>query len=182
MWFYNGKQVYGAWTGFDGTSHPANWDSTYTDAQKIAAGLVQTGTVNDRFFNSDGSKKTVATIKNEEGARVDGLKAAILGDSYADTISETDGEELETIAPSVVTKRAATNTSADTAKTLIAAQTTFDGLYDLIMRSTKLVNGINVPDATGNWGTDNLVTESVQPEPPFGIISKRAKKDEFYTG
>ena len=65
---------------------------------------------------------------------------------------------------------------------MIAAQTTFDGLYNLIMGSTKLVNGINVPEATGNWGTDNLVTESTQPEPPFGILSKRAKKDEFYTG
>ena len=170
-WFYNGKQMYGAWTDGQGVAQPATWDADWTDAEKHQAGLVSTGTVNTRFFEADGAtKKTVATIKSEEEARMNGLEATILGDTAADIIAEADGEPLVEISAGIMARRNECQASCTSAKALIAAETTFDGLYDLLMNSTKLVFGINVPEESGFWGCvdSQLTTETFHPRPPHG--------------
>ena len=65
-------------------------------------------------------------------------------------------------------RRNEADASCTSAKALIAAETTFDGLWDLLMNSKKLVHGIHVPEESGFWGTDEIVTEVFHPTPPHG--------------
>ena len=168
-WFYNGKQMYGAWTNAQGEAQVATWDADWTDAEKQQAGLISTGSVNTRFFEDDGTtKKTVSTIKSEEEARMNGLKETILGETVADIINESDGEAVTTISGGIQARRDEAVASCTSAKTLIAAETTFDALWDLLMNSKKLIHGIHVPDESGFWGTDEIVTEEFHTRPPHG--------------
>ena len=180
-WFYNGKQVYKAWTDFGGTTHPATWYADWSEQEKLGKGLVQKGTINSRFFNDDESAKAVADVKASEVTRMQGLLAQILSETQTQIISESDGEELESIPSEITAKRDEATASSNSAQTLINAETTFDSLYDLIERSTKTVYGIKVPSATGNWGTDEMVIEVVNPSHVDGVISRRAKQNEFIT-
>ena len=94
-WFYNGKQMYGAWTNAQGEAQVATWDADWTDAQKQQAGLISTGSVNTRFFEDDGTtKKTVSTIKADEEARMNGLKETILGETQL-SIQEQSPEKSD---------------------------------------------------------------------------------------
>ena len=171
-WFYNGKQMYGAWTNAQGEAQVATWDADWTDAEKHQAGLISTGTVNTRFFEADGAtKKTVSTIKSEEEARMNGLKETILGETVADIIAEADGEALSVISGGIMARRDAAEASCTSAKTLIAAETTFDALWDLLMNSKKLVHGIHVPEDSGFWGTDEIVAEDFHTRPPHGMTA-----------
>jgi len=180
-WFYNGNQVYKEWTDFSGTTHPATWDSDWTDQEKLAKGLVQKGTINSRFFNEDESAKAVADVKASEVTRMQGLLAQILSETQSQMISETDGEDLESVPSEITAKRDEATASSNSAQTLINNQTTFDGIYDLIERSNKTVYGIKVPADTGNWGTDEMATVVSQPSHVDGVISRRAKQNEFIT-
>ena len=179
-WLYNNKQVYKAWTDAEGTTHPATWDADWSDAEKYAKGLTQ-GDASSRFYNADASKKTVATIKSEEGARMDGLKATVLSQTHYLTINESDGEPVDTIPSATATARNKTTAAHAEAKNLINAKTTFDQLWDLIMRSDKAVLGIPVPSASGDWGTDDWQTIALYSTPPNGFITRFAKQNEFIT-
>jgi hypothetical protein len=173
-WFYNGKQMYGAWTNAQGEAQVATWDEDWTDAEKQQAGLISTGTVNTRFFEDDGeTKKTVSTIKAEEEARMNGLKETILGETVADIINESDGEPVTTISGGIQARRDEAVASCTSAKSLIAAETTFDGLWDLLMNSKKLVHGIHVPDESGFWGTEHIETEVIHTRPPYGMTATK---------
>mgnify|MGYP003676969218 FL=1 len=179
-WLYNNKQVYKAWTDAESTTHPATWDADWSDAEKYAKGLTQ-GDASSRFYNADASKKTVATIKSEEGARMDGLKATVLSQTHYLTINESDGEPVDTIPSATATARNKTTAAHAEAKNLINAKTTFDQLWDLIMRSDKAVLGIPVPSASGDWGTDDWQTIALYSTPPNGFITRFAKQNEFIT-
>ena len=91
-WFYNGKQIYGAWTDGYGVEHPADWETAWSDAEKKKVGLISRGTLNDRFFDEDGEKHSVDYIQAHEEVRMQGLLAMILGQTMSDTISDSDGE------------------------------------------------------------------------------------------
>ena len=104
-WFYNGKQIYGAWTDGYGVEHPADWETAWSDAEKKKVGLISRGTLNDRFFDEDGEKHSVDYIQAHEEVRMQGLLAMILGQTMSDTISDSDGETLVQIPPEIVAKR-----------------------------------------------------------------------------
>ena len=104
-WFYNGKQIYGAWTDGYGVDHPADWETAWSDAEKRKVGLIDKGTLNNRFFDEDGNKHSVDYIHAHEEVRMQGLLAMILGQTISDTISESDGETLVQIPPEIVAKR-----------------------------------------------------------------------------
>jgi hypothetical protein len=179
-WFYNKKQVYGAWTDGAGVDHPADWDETWTDEEKLAKGLTQKGEINYRFFHGHPTeaKKDVAQILAEEPVRMQGILAHILGNTHQQVIAESDGEALVEIPADIKSRRAEAEASCASAIASIEAETTFDGLYALMMGSTKLVFGMHVPADSGNWGlsgTDDLTTAIISPEPPIGVTSVKER-------
>jgi hypothetical protein len=168
-WFYNGKQIYGTWIDSEGANHPSTWDEDWSEEEKKAKGLIDKGEINARFFNDDGTKKTSDEIKANELARMDGLSTFILGATCSDVISEVDGSPLEEDIPeSISSSRAETEASRLQAQSLILEKDNFDGLYDLIMNSNKMVHGIHVPSGSGSWGTEAISEDALHRRPPLG--------------
>lgn len=178
-WFYDGKQIYGAWTDGYGVDHPADWETAWSDAEKRKVGLIDKGTLNDRFFDEDGEKYSVDYIQAHEEVRMQGLLAMILGQTMSDTISESDGETLVQIPPEIVAKREQAQESCAEAISLIKSTHTFDGLWDLIMNSDVLVYGVHVPKDSGFWGVKGDRTNEAKGIGYTGYTARRTRVKDF---
>jgi len=169
-WFYNGKQIYGTWVDSEGVTYPSTWNDDWSDEEKKSKGLIDKGEINTRFFNEDETKKSYDEIKASELARMDGLSTFILGATCSDVISEVDGSPLDEDTPeNILVSREETESSRIKAQSLILEKDDFEGLYDLIMNSNKMVHGVHVPYDSGNWGTESISEDVLHRRPPLGI-------------
>ena len=174
MWTYLGRVIKKgrAWRDADGTLHPSNWASGWTDAEKASAGLVwdeslQPVSFDNRFYWSAGVPKNIDDVNevdedgnpvlDEDGVQVvtKGLKSnaiALVKTQAAGLLAPTDWHVVKasevsgyTVPSEVTTYRAAVRTASNTIETAItnaADHAAFMALYDVPVDA----NG----DPTGN--------------------------------
>ena len=162
MYTYLGRviRIGKAWKDAEGTLHPANWNSGWSDNEKAAKGLVwdeslQPVPFDNRFYWSAGVPKNIDDVNevdedgnpilDEDGVQVvtKGLKSNAIGQvktTAGSLLSATDwyvtrkSESGDEIPADVSAYRAAVRNASDTIEAVIEACTAHDqfvALYDV---------------------------------------------------